>query len=486
MPNTMPIEAQSRPITNGWDAKLRQPIVIGHAPIAQRPDWLPVTGLGQANVDALKWSISVEQWIFFLQECAATETWKKLAQVKGEYEITMYDVNDHFVKPWTSGTGCSIALLMNSVEPRPSQGMLSHAWAGSVCETYNCLQNMINLHGVDSSSHFFYCTLCLYQPEDGAENGLTISEQLALAPFAKVIASKPKHGMWVIHTTTSEVYERLWVAHEADEGLHAEIQIRGLFDMYRWTVDKFESAIAVRTKRGKVGVENDRNYIHGLIQQRGGYARLDEVIVKFRKSMKIALEELLRPRSKTNHGRDSRLGWSEQIGEFDWSADKYIGAAVPINEDFDEHPPPDFYPERWKYSDKWDHLTLFGKTVCASPLGRDSYPISGKVHHQHVRAGPPGNLLNPLEKREEPVVLLSSSFRVEYLAEAWFVERLKGFQIDPRWLVEQATRLEGIFDDELLAEAKRHVAENGRGKLQHWPAMVGKVRSAESNEACTV
>ena len=71
-----------------------------------------------------------------------------LAEVKGEYEITMYDVNDHFVKPWTKGTGCSIAILMNKSKQLPVEGMLSHAWAGSVVETYNCLQNMVNHSGV--------------------------------------------------------------------------------------------------------------------------------------------------------------------------------------------------------------------------------------------------------------------------------------------------------------------------------------------------
>jgi hypothetical protein len=46
--------------------------------------------------------------------------------------------------------------------------------------------------------------------------------------------------MFVLHTTVSEVYDRLWVAHEADVGIDAALQIRGLFDMYRWSVEKFE------------------------------------------------------------------------------------------------------------------------------------------------------------------------------------------------------------------------------------------------------
>ena len=125
------MELDTKPITNGWDAQAK-PIIVGYAPLAPRPDWLPKTGPGQKNVDPLKWSLSVEQWIFFVRLCVATVTWKKLAEVKGEYNITMYDINDHFVKPWTQGTGCSIALLMNTAEQLPIEGMFSHAWAGSV------------------------------------------------------------------------------------------------------------------------------------------------------------------------------------------------------------------------------------------------------------------------------------------------------------------------------------------------------------------
>ena len=104
-----------------------------------------------------------------MRACVDTDTWRKLAEVKGEYEITMYDVCDHFVKPWTRGTGCSIALLMNSAAQLPVEGVFSHAWAGSVVETYNCLQNMVNHAGVPSNARFFFCAFSMYQPDDGAD-----------------------------------------------------------------------------------------------------------------------------------------------------------------------------------------------------------------------------------------------------------------------------------------------------------------------------
>ena len=47
------------------------------------------------------------------------------------------------------------------------------------------------------------------------------------------------------------------MAHEADVGIDAKLQMRGLFDMYRWTTEKFEAAAAVKTSEGNVGVEKD-------------------------------------------------------------------------------------------------------------------------------------------------------------------------------------------------------------------------------------
>merc|ERR1712194_443884 len=107
----------------------------------------------------------------------------------------MYDINQHFVTPWTRNTGCSIALLLNAMHESllPAEGFFSHAWAGSVIETYNCLQNMVNHNNVPLDARFFYCTFCLYQPEDNTEGGLSIEEQIEKEPFAKIVQSNPEY-----------------------------------------------------------------------------------------------------------------------------------------------------------------------------------------------------------------------------------------------------------------------------------------------------
>ena len=87
---------------------------IGMALLAPRPSWLPTNGTGQANIEPHCWSISLKYWIRFVDTCMATSTWRTLAKTKGERNVDMYDINMHFIKPWTSRTGCSIACLMDN------------------------------------------------------------------------------------------------------------------------------------------------------------------------------------------------------------------------------------------------------------------------------------------------------------------------------------------------------------------------------------
>ena len=206
-------------------------LVITNSP---RPAWLPSTGPGQKNVESIKWSLSILQWIIFIRACVETETWVALVKSKGgdEYSVNMYDICKYFVIPWTEGTGCSIAVLMNGENPKPADLMISHAWGGSVVETYNSLQYIVNHNNVPVDAHIFFCTLCMYQPEDGVDNGLSISEQLNLKPFANIINSQPKFGMWVVHTTQCEVYNRMWTVHEVDEAILINCSIHGAFDFY--------------------------------------------------------------------------------------------------------------------------------------------------------------------------------------------------------------------------------------------------------------
>jgi len=269
-------------------------------PAAPRPAWLPSKGCKQSDVAPVRWAMTIEQWLFFVQACMATETWTVLAGHLGDrYKINMYHLNEHFVVPWTRDTGSSIALLMNS-EPCPVELMISHAWAGSVVESFAALRNAIYQEEVPSGTAIFFCTLSMYQPEDGA--GPSISEQLALNPFADIIhclapsscawcIRRPTKsiGMRVLHTTVYEVYQRLWTVHEVDEALIAGIHIAGLTDFHRFQIGSLSQALHINTSSAECR-EEDRPMLHDKIMKRGGYERLDAKIVKVRQGMALAFK----------------------------------------------------------------------------------------------------------------------------------------------------------------------------------------------------
>ena len=125
----------------------------------------------------------------------------------------------------------------------------------------------------------------MYQPDDGAPAGLSISEQLQLAPFAKIIDSNPPHGMFIIHTSTTEVYTRLWCVHEVDEAEHAGVKMHGLFDTASWTAAAFRKAEKQDTATSTCSNPEDQAKITETIKGRGGFDRLDQVIADFRGKM---------------------------------------------------------------------------------------------------------------------------------------------------------------------------------------------------------
>jgi len=276
-PPTFGLEATGTAITN------QDQNIIGMAPIAPRPSWLPMTGTGQTNVEPNCWSISLENWVRFVQTCMATTTWRILAKTKGEKNVNMYDINDHFIKPWTLGTGCSIACLMDG-DQGPAELMVSHAWAGSVIESLASIKTIMMMYLVPKETRIFFCTLCMYQADDGAIGGLTIQEQLAMRPFQTIIYQKPQHGMFILHTTISEVYERLWCVHEVDEAFEAKIRICGAFDSTSWNTKALKSIVtSLSTKIAKCEGESDKEMLTNLVNDRGGFDRLDRIIRDVRK-----------------------------------------------------------------------------------------------------------------------------------------------------------------------------------------------------------
>jgi len=255
---------------------------IGMAPLAPRPSWLPTNGTGQANVEPNCWSISLENWVRFVHTCMAQPTWRVLAETKGERNVNMYDINVHFIKPWTRGTGCSVAGLMDDNQ-RQVDLMVSHAWAGSVIESLASIKTITRMYLVPKETRIFFDTLCMYQAEDGTIGGLSIPEQLTMKPFTTIIHKKPQHGMFIIHTTISEVYERLWCVHEADEAIEAKIEIYGAFDPASWNTKALKDIVtSFSTQSATCQGESDKETLTNLVNDRGGFDRLDRIVKDIR------------------------------------------------------------------------------------------------------------------------------------------------------------------------------------------------------------
>lgn len=256
---------------------------IGMAPHAPRPLWLPNSGVGQVNVKPKCWSISLENWVNFVNECMITATWTCLAMAKGEGNVNMYDINTHFIKPWTMGTGCSVACLMDDHQG-PVDLMVSHAWSGSVLESLASIKTIMSMYFLPKETRIFFDTLCMYQAEDGAVGGLSIPEQLKMKPFTTIIHQRPHHGMFVIHTTISEVYDRLWCVHEVDEAIEAGITMYGVFDPTSWTTESLKNIVtSFSTISAECQGESDRVMLTDSIMYRGDFNRVDSMVREVRR-----------------------------------------------------------------------------------------------------------------------------------------------------------------------------------------------------------
>ena len=102
-----------------------------------------------------------------------------------------------------------------------------------------------------------------------------------------------------MHTTTFEVYQRMWCVHEVNKGDVAGINPLGLFDVYQWTLEKLAAGKSIETKNSECGQgesgKADRLRLSKIIERReGGFERLDETIGKFRANMFEALQAQLK------------------------------------------------------------------------------------------------------------------------------------------------------------------------------------------------
>jgi len=185
--------------------------------------------------------------------------------------------------------GSSLALLMNPIIPLLAEIMVSHAWGEDIEETMQAL----NMEIPDKDKVIWFCIYANYQPEDGA--GPSLEEQIAMEPFKQVIAIPILEKMIVVHTTTTESYDRKWCAHEIDEAIECGVKIGPACCLsYILYVSSGDIDIKVDTKNAKCSQKSDANYIDNIIlAKEGGFERLNKRVEDFRRqlmTMKIEIE----------------------------------------------------------------------------------------------------------------------------------------------------------------------------------------------------
>lgn len=279
----------------------------------ERPEWLPFEGPGNRHVPPELWAMSATQFHGFLAACKATsvyQVWQTENEKNEKNEkgykakkgtngtkgndvrkVNMYDICDFFVKPWTAGTGNSVALLLNN-QPLSADLMISHAWAEDIQECAEALMLHFVRYDISYDTACWFCVFSMYQPGDC----FAIQEQVALDPFGQVLSTIPQMSqsgcdgrcMVVIHTSTSEVYERLWCVFEIGKASLDGVPIKAACS-YAYIVaqtKKTKESLRVLTENARCSVPEDETRIRKLlVSDFGGAEMLNSMILDFRMAM---------------------------------------------------------------------------------------------------------------------------------------------------------------------------------------------------------
>eukprot|EP00931_Biecheleriopsis_adriatica_P066112 TRINITY_DN40525_c0_g1_i1.p1 TRINITY_DN40525_c0_g1~~TRINITY_DN40525_c0_g1_i1.p1 ORF type:complete len:562 (-),score=98.27 TRINITY_DN40525_c0_g1_i1:21-1460(-) len=241
----------------------------------------------------------------FIAACQHTACWARCKQAKEH--VNLYDVNSYLIKPWTRGTGCSIALRMNPEKPLRAELMVSHSWAEDLGECLEALQSFSSRKSQPCSTTLWFCAFAQYQAGDEpGDLGPSIEEQLQQDPFGRVVRSTcEEHGMVVVHTSTARVYERLWCVYEISEALridcHVGIAYSESYLDLRHKDEKLIDLFRATTSQARCSNPDDEERIRTKVEEDGGFKQLDWKIFQFRLQ---SLKEMM---------ADKHLDWAAML-----------------------------------------------------------------------------------------------------------------------------------------------------------------------------
>ncbi|CAE8726009.1 unnamed protein product, partial [Polarella glacialis] len=265
-----------------------------------------VTGLMKERQESRpeQWTMSAQHWFDIIEFCKTSPRYAALKTSKPI--VNMYDINSLFVKPWSKDTGCSLAVLMSRESVQNAQLMISHCWGEDLEQTEEALCRHFDVCRVPLTTAIWFCVFSNYQAEDDA--GPSLSDQLAMEPFARVIGSyalktrNGGYGMVAVHTASADLYSRLWCVHEVERAISqedvlltaslSEQYVRGVTDRVDIFVERGCSAkdcleaadIQVSTIKARCGnLSDEKMLVEQILKQEGGFRQLDAVVTCFRK-----------------------------------------------------------------------------------------------------------------------------------------------------------------------------------------------------------
>uniref|UniRef100_A0A7S2MPN2 Uncharacterized protein n=1 Tax=Zooxanthella nutricula TaxID=1333877 RepID=A0A7S2MPN2_9DINO len=275
--------------------------------MSRRPPWLPMQGPegGQMAVPPNYWGLSIEQ----LNKVASYIT--DHPDFRGG--LTMTDVVEQWVKGWTAGTGCGVALLLNGSNPRPAQVMISHAWKEAFSDFVMSICNGAKKQNLAEDSVIWICSFANFQNEDGS--GPDVRTQIKADPFGTVIRSQEVQsiGMRVVLNAETNVYSRLWCVYEMQEALNLKVNvqcwtissdIRNMHKLKRMAkVNKFIDA-----RSAECFLQEDKVMITGLIEQGIGWDLINQSIQGLSQELHATFEGSLR---NANRHEEDKGGGSD-------------------------------------------------------------------------------------------------------------------------------------------------------------------------------
>ena len=101
----------------------------------------------------------MQEWCDVIEHCEKLPVYALTHKQKRF--VSMYDLNDLVVKPWTKGTGCGLSIMMSQQREQEAKLMVSHAWGEDVEECMAAMKSFFDLKKISYSTPIWFVARCL-------------------------------------------------------------------------------------------------------------------------------------------------------------------------------------------------------------------------------------------------------------------------------------------------------------------------------------